>query len=323
MINTTTDIGWSGLGTALPGPLIPLESLPVQSPKETLRGFGFDGAHLSPDAGSMALEATRTCLHASRLSPEQIDVLLTANALPAGQHRPSEQPQAVNAATLSLFCYQSSWLQEILALDNATVCGISQQGCAGLFSALNHARALLIADQSLNHILCVGADALPEGASREVLYNVISDAACACIVSRKDVRYRWIGYHQISNGYYWDIPAKQSEIIAAYYPTATRAIHTAFKKSNLTPSEIDLIIPTGINQSSWPILLRLCGLPEEKLYTPARRFGHTIAADSFLILEEAEQSGVLRPGMKILLFAYGFGSSWSALILETTDLIAS
>ncbi|MDB6079718.1 MAG: hypothetical protein JWO82_3465, partial [Akkermansiaceae bacterium] len=46
------------------------------------------------------------------------------------------------------------------------------------------------------------------------------------------------------------------------------------------------------------------------------------AADSLLILEEAHAYGALKPGMKLLLFAYGFGSSWCALILETTGLIS-
>ena len=80
-----------------------------------------------------------------------------------------------------------------------------------------------------------------------------------------------------------------------------------------------LVIPTGVNASSWPILLRLCGIPQERLYRIGRRFGHTIAADSFLLLEEARASGCLASGMRVLLFAYGFGSSWCALLLEIVE----
>ena len=69
--------------------------------------------------------------------------------------------------------------------------------------------------------------------------------------------------------------------------------------------------------------MRLCGIPDERLYEPENRFGHTIAADSFLMLEEAQGRGALRPGMKLLLFAYGFGSSWCALVLETTDRLST
>ena len=110
--------------------------------------------------------------------------------------------------------------------------------------------------------------------------------------------------------------AKQSEIIAAYFPTGRSVIAELLRRTGLRADEVDLVIPTGVNGTSWPILLRLCGIPEERLYQPRRRFGHTIAADSFLMLEEARAAGCLVPGMRVLLFAYGFGSSWCALLLE-------
>jgi 3-oxoacyl-[acyl-carrier-protein] synthase-3 len=188
-----------------------------------------------------------------------------------------------------------------------------------MFSALRTARALLAAESELNHVLCVGADVLPTGACREILYNVISDAACAVVVSREKVRQRWLGFHQISKGYYWDVPARQSEIIAAYFPTGRTAIAGLLNRVGLRASDIDLVIPSGVNATSWPILVRLCGIPEERLYRPLRNFGHTIAADSFLVLEEARAAGRLVPGMRVLLFAYGFGSSWCALLLQVEE----
>ena len=61
---------------------------------------------------------------------------------------------------------------------------------------------------------------------------------------------------------------------------------------------------------------------EDRLYQYRKRFGHTIAADSFLLLEEAVATGAVRPGMRVLLFTYGFGSSWCALLLEATGEVA-
>jgi 3-oxoacyl-[acyl-carrier-protein] synthase III len=115
------------------------------------------------------------------------------------------------------------------------------------------------------------------------------------------------------------VPAKQSEIIAAYFPTGRLAIGELLCRLHLSAKDVDLVIPTGVNATSWPILLRLCGIPETRLYRPRRNFGHTIAADSFLLLEEAAASGCLCPGMRVLLFAYGFGSSWCALMLQVAE----
>jgi 3-oxoacyl-[acyl-carrier-protein] synthase-3 len=308
-------IGLRGLGAALPREFAPLAALSLVSPVEALAGFGFTGAYLAEETHPLALGAAERALADARIAPGEIDALLWTGALPQGHQRASGQP---SGGVLDGFCYSASWLQEALALDSATVCGIAQQGCAGMFSALRMARALLVAEPALRHVLCVGADALPAGACREVLYNVISDAACAVVVSRAGARYRWLAYHQVSKGYYWDVPARQSEIIAAYFPTARVTIEGVLRQANLRAEEIDLVIPTGVNASSWPILLRLCGIPEARLYQPCGSHGHTIAADSFLLLEEAQASGALRRGMRLLLFAYGFGSSWCAIVLEVT-----
>lgn len=311
----TESIGIRSIATALPAHYAAVEELLIQSPADTLRGFGFPGAWVNGDALQLALAAARQATKGTG-----IDALLWAGALATSHEFPSAAGISEDSV-LRRFCYPGSWLQEELGLEQATVSGVAQQGCAGMFSAMRQARALLLAEPDLSNVLCVGADALPAGAEREILYNVISDAGCACVLSRDELLYRWIGYHQVSRGYYWDVPAKQSEIIAAYFPTAALTIRGALKKSGIRADEIDLVIPTGVNRSSWPILMRLCGIPDERLYQPEQSFGHTIAADSMLMLEEARQRDALRPGMKLLLFAYGFGSSWCALILETTERI--
>jgi 3-oxoacyl-[acyl-carrier-protein] synthase III len=316
-VTHTEDIGIRSLATALPERFAAVEALRTTSPAETLRGFGFPGAWVDGDVSRLAEDAAAKAIERAGV---EIDALLWASALAASHEHPSTLT-ADERDVLRRFCYQGSWLQERLGLEKASVSGIAQQGCAGMFAAMRQARALIAAEAETSNVLCVGADAFPPDADREVLYNVISDAGCACVLSREEVLYRWVGYHQVSRGYYWDVPAKQSEIIAAYFPTAALTVRGVLKKTALQPSDIDLVIPTGVNRNSWPILMRLCGIPEERLYQPVQSFGHTIAADSLLMLEEVRDRGGLRPGMKLLLFAYGFGSSWCALILETTDLI--
>jgi len=311
-----SQIGLRGLGTALPERFVPLAELELVSSGATLADFGFDGAFVADELHALCLQAAQRALDDAALAPREIGALIFAGALPQSHRHASEQPAG---GTLDDFCYTASWLHEQLALEGADVCAIAQQGCAGMFSALRYARALLIAEPALDHVLCVGGDALPAGSRREVLYNVVSDAACAVVISRDSPSLRWRGFHQISKGYYWDIPAKQSEIIAAYFPTSRAAIQGVLARCGLRAADIDLVIPTGVNESSWPILLRLCDIPEERLYRPRHRVGHTIAADPFIFLEGARANGCLRAGMRVLLFTYGFGSSWCALIVEVGE----
>ncbi|HWB04404.1 MAG TPA: 3-oxoacyl-[acyl-carrier-protein] synthase III C-terminal domain-containing protein [Verrucomicrobiales bacterium] len=315
MIDSIHTSGLRATGTALPERFSPLVELPLVSPAETLAGFGFTGAWIADDVHALAKRAAERALAEARLAPEHIGALLWAGALPASHVSASTAPAG---NVLDAFCFSASRLQEELGLNHASVCGIAQQGCAGMLAALRHARALLAAEPELEHVLCVGADALPEGAQREILYNVISDAACACVVSRRLAFLTWRSEAWISKGWYWDVPARLAEIIASYFPSSRAVINSALTKAGMRPEEIDLVISTGINASSWPVLLRLCGIPEDRLYKARENFGHTVAADTILTLEDARKAGRLRPGMRLLLFTYGFGSSWCAAVAEVT-----
>ena len=313
-------IGLLGVGTALPACCLDLEELAtsgrISSQPETLARLGFERAFVADDesACTLAAQAAEAALKDARLRPCDIGALVWASALPGNHLRPST---IRSKGALHQFTYAGSWLQEELGLDRATVTATAQQGCAGMFSALRSARAMLLAEPELEHVLCVGVDVLPHGASREILYNVISDGACAVVVSRHATRNRWIAFHQVTRGYYWDTPALEKEIIASYFATSRIVLNELLVKAQLAPAAIECFIPTGVSRTSWPILLRLAGFSEEQLYRSERpHFGHTIAADNFIFLEEIRRKGIIARGSKLLLFTYGFGSSWCGLILE-------
>jgi 3-oxoacyl-[acyl-carrier-protein] synthase-3 len=288
----------------------------IRSTPETLAGFGFERAFIATaefDAGAMALHAARQALNDAQLDARQIDVLIWASAMPHGHLR---NTSGASDDVLRHFQYAGGWLQEEMGLINADVMGVCQQGCATMFSALRMARSLMIAELNIRHVLCVSVDVLPPGSTREIMYNLISDAACAVVVSRDATADRWIGHHQISRGYYWDPIARQAEIIAAYFPTSRAVIEQLLQRQGLTPADIDLVVPTGVNRSSWDILLRLVGIPKSKMYQTQNPFGHTVSSDAFLLLQEIRRSGKVANGSKLLLFSYGFGSTWSTLLLE-------
>ena len=118
------------------------------------------------------------------------------------------------------FCYVCM-AQNVLDLHNADVMAVAQQGCSTMFGALRVARSLLLAERGRRHALCVGVDSLPEGAPREILYNVISYAGAAVGVSRGHSQEKWLGFTQLSRGYYAILPP-QGQRFAAYFPTARR-----------------------------------------------------------------------------------------------------
>lgn len=316
-------MGLSGVAGVLPPRHRSLSELAaaglLSSTPQALSALGFERARIC-DAGylpeDLVLDAATTALSEAGLQAHEVDLLVWASARPESHVRPADPEASPSAALMQGFRYNSAWLQNALGLYNAEVMGVAQQGCSTMFSALRVARAVLLAEPARQHALCVGLDVLPGGAPREILYNVISDAACAVVVSCGCSEERWLGFRQLSRGYYWDPSARGPEIVAGYFPTAKAVIEQLLAEHALAPGDVDVVVPTGVSRSSWEILLRLVGIPEDRLHQGPTSFGHTITSDSFIYLQDLRRRGRVPKGSRLLLFTYGFGSSWCALLLE-------
>lgn len=292
----------------------------LTSRAETLAGFGFEGAHICDpdDLQWLALDAARGALNDAGVEPDEIDAVIWASA--RTENHVLRRTPAENCSPLfellGGFRYACGWLQDSLHLRNATAMAVAQQGCSTMLSALRVARSLIVAEPDrCRHVLCVGVDALPDGAPREILCNVISDAACAAVVSRDCATERWLGFHQISRGHLWDTPSCDGEIVASYFVVARQLIHELLEANRLHPRDVDVVVPTGVNGSSWELLLHLAEIPQERLFS-AGTFGHTMTSDSLLCLESLRRSAAIPSGSRLLLFTFGFGASWSGLLLE-------
>jgi 3-oxoacyl-[acyl-carrier-protein] synthase-3 len=299
----------------LPASALTLEELASQgrlkSPVDALRSFGFERAWVADadDAAGLATRAAQRLLEGVGIDPNSIDLLFYAAAAPRG-HAASER-------LLEGFSYPVSRLQYDLGLTNARTFGVSQAGCLGLMTAISTGRAMLIADSGLRRALCVSVDVLPPGGPREILYNLISDGACAVLLQRGEGPNRIVAERQITKGYYWDCANLGNEIVAAYFPTARTIIRDTLASAGLTPDDISLIVPHNVSLRSWEILLQLTGFPRERLYADnIAAKAHVISGDNFINLKDAEAAGRVRSGDRLLLFNFGFGASWFAMVVE-------
>jgi 3-oxoacyl-[acyl-carrier-protein] synthase III len=109
---------------------------------------------------------------------------------------------------------------------------------------------------------------------------------------------------------------KQKEIIACYFPTSRAVIRELLATAGMSANDVHWILPTGVSKSSWDILANIASLDPSRIYRAPANFGHTIAADNLLHLESLLESKRALPGDRMLLFTYGFGSTWCGLILE-------
>lgn len=214
-----------------------------------------------------------------------------------------------------LMDYPASHLQSDFHLDEAAVIGLNQQACTSTLGALRLAKALISSEEETKKVLCVSADRFPEGAHYEQAYNVISDGACACIVSTEQRGYKIIATHAITNGAL--AQASDDETVGSYFSYTHRTFTEVVEKAGLTLQDIDWVIPQNTNINAWTILSRLLGIEVEKVYFKTiRECGHIISSDNIANLLSLEAEGKVKSNDKLLLFMAGFGLNWQAVILE-------
>jgi 3-oxoacyl-[acyl-carrier-protein] synthase III len=318
-------IGISAMGYYLPrtqqsiGYLV--ESGRTNSSADKLNKLGFESIHVAGEesAVQLATQAVRDLQRRSGFDLERIDVLLYAGALATSSVVMSDDAQPWNAMLdpTPLFRFPGTRLQAELGVPNASVIGIAQLACNTFQAALRVARALLLAEPAVNHILCVAADRFPPFAKREIVYNLMSDGACAAVISRDCRSNRILATRQITRGAYWDSSISHDQLIAAYFPLAKRAILEAVAAAALTIDEIDLLIPHNINIKSWEILSQVLGIPMQRIYTAnISKIGHVVASDNIINYVDCLAENRIAKGNKLALFVMGFGAHWSCTIIE-------
>jgi 3-oxoacyl-[acyl-carrier-protein] synthase-3 len=318
-------IGISALGYYLPpsersiAQLV--ESGLTNSSADKLIHLGFETIRIADGESvvQMATQAVRDLQRRSGFDLEQIDVLLYAGALATSSvvMRDDAGPWNAMVDPTPLFRFPGPCLQAELGVPNASVIGIAQLACNTFQGAIRVARALLLAEPALRHVLCVAADRFPPHARREIVYNLMSDGACAAVVSRGQQANRILASVQITRGMYWDSCISHDQLIAAYFPLARRAILEAVSAAGLEVGDIDLLVPHNLNIKSWEILEQIIGIPLDRIYTAnIARIGHVVASDNVINYVDSIAEGRVASGDKIALFVMGFGAHWSCTIIE-------
>ena len=280
----------------------------------TFRANGF-GCHHMADASTDALDlALRACQEQGE-AIAGTGVLVYSTAIPLNSYQRREDAYSLSRDIKDLSDFPASRLQAALGLEQASVVGLTQQACTAMLGSIRLARALLLAEPDLEQVLCVSADRFPPGAIYEQAYNLVSDAACAGLVSRKPGGYRIVACHAITNGAL--AQASDDEMAGTHFAYAHQIIQETVARAGLTVGDIDWIVPQNTTPKVWQIMSRVLKHPLERVaMDTVARTGHAISADNVLNLLELEASGRVKPGDRLLLFMASFGMNWQGLVLE-------
>lgn len=98
--------------------------------------------------------------------------------------------------------------------------------------------------------------------------------------------------------------------------TMSEACDEAIRRAGIQPEEIDLLIPHQANIRIIDATAKHAGIPREKVVVTVDRYGNTSAASIPMALAHAEATGRLKPGIVVLLVAFGAGFTWGSAVIR-------
>ncbi|MGH7882739.1 MAG: beta-ketoacyl-ACP synthase III [Candidatus Dormibacteraceae bacterium] len=314
-----------GLGSCIPEKVLTnfdLEKMVDTSDQWIRERTGIERRHIAEPGTptfELATTAARQALDHANLSAQELDLILVATSSP-------------DSPFTSIACR----VQEQLGAPGAPAFDLLA-ACSGFVYALSVAETY-IASGRYKNVLVIGAEVL----SRLIDWTdrstcvIFSDGAGAAILrpaSRGAGFISWClgadgrGYHQITcgnperGGYNSGegppkIAMKGPDVFKFATDILIRQAYAVAIAANMDPSEIDLWVPHQANRRIIEAAARRVGLPMERVMLNIQEYGNNSTASIPLALHQAQQSGRLKAGDKVLLAGFGAGLTWSSCLLE-------
>jgi len=250
---------------------------------------------------------------------------------------------AIIVATCSpdrLLPSQACDLQALLGATNAAAFDVGA-ACTGFMYALNVAEGLVAAEQARN-VLVVASEKLttitdwtdrttavlfgdgagatlarPSANGRGILASYMrSDGTLAELLYRPGGGADHPPDEQLLKDHSYFIKMAGREVFKAAVLSMADACDKVLERAGLTAGQIDLLIPHQANIRIIEATAKHAGVPMDKVFVNVDRYGNTSAASVAIALDEAVRTGRLKPGMKVLLVAFGAGFTWASLAVQ-------
>jgi 3-oxoacyl-[acyl-carrier-protein] synthase-3 len=178
-------------------------------------------------------------------------------------------------------------------------------------------------------VLAVGAEEMSRVLQRAPLAKetaiLFGDAAGACVVAPGDGTIDVVDVRLGSDGTFAEALALAPggalvmdgrTVILQASRKLPAAVRSVLEPHGLAPADVDLLVLHQANLNLLRGVARALGIGEEKLFVNVDRLGNTSAASVLVALSEAREQGLLRPGARVVLAAFGAGFSWGAALLK-------
>ena len=303
-----------------------MESIVETSDEWIVERSGIRERRIAPaemTAADMGARAARIAMERAGVAPEDVDVLIVSTAtpdrlLPATACDVQALIEATNAVAFDVAGACSGFLYSLTVAE-------------GYLSTGRGKVALVVATEKMSSIIDW------EDRSTCVLFG---DGAGAVVVRRATGERGILGTHHQSDGRLANLlyrPAggtvipmdeevlrNRSHLIRMsgreVFKHAVRAMadssRRVLERTGWVLEDLDMVFPHQANIRIIKATARYSGLPMEKVFVNIDRYGNTSSASIPVALDEAIEEGRLRPGMNLLLVAFGAGLTWGAMAVR-------
>ncbi len=270
----------------------------------------------------LGVEAARLAIKDAGLSPEDIDLIITATITPD-----------------MAFPATSCIIQDKIGAKNAACFDINA-ACSGFVFTM------VIAQQFVNsglydHVLVIGAEKLTsivdwKDRSTCVLFG---DGAGACVVGKSEDRVIVSSFMGAdgSGGHLLSVPAGGSrlpttedtvknrlhflkmggnEVFKIAVRIMVEAATNAIKNAGLGLDDISLFIPHQANMRILLAVAKRLGVSQDKIFMNIEKYGNMSAASTAVALVEAAQENKIKKGEHVVLVAFGGGLTYGASVIK-------
>ena len=271
----------------------------------------------------MGKAAALQVLEETGLTPLDIDAIVYATASPD-----------------RLLPSQACDLQAILGAKNAAAFDVGA-ACSGFIFALSTAEGIIAAEQA-EHVLVIASEKLTsimdwtdrttavlfgDGAGATIVRKSTNGRGIVSVYLKTDGTLAELLYrpgggatHPPSEELLTDhshyIKMAGREVFKAAVLSMADACDHALERAGLSAGDIDLLIPHQANIRIIEATAKHAGVPMDKVYVNVDRFGNTSAASIAIALDEAVTTGRLKPGMVVMLCAFGAGFTWGSMVVR-------
>lgn len=96
----------------------------------------------------------------------------------------------------------------------------------------------------------------------------------------------------------------------------SEVIMEGLQANNLTPEDIDMLIPHQANLRIAQFIQKKFGLSNDQVFNNIMKYGNTTAASIPIALTEAWEAGKIKSGDLVVLAAFGSGFTWGSVIMK-------